>query len=277
MLKKKLIALLTLMLFLSSMLSHSTDLPSEIKMLSWNVLHDSKLITSRAQTVLAVLAQSQADVLLLQEVNPAFVKMLKQEPRFSQYGIYYLQQNKKIAGGLAILSRLPLKTSQKYQRLPSRMGRGLLYLMLENKQQWLCIANVHLESMMDDTQIRIKQLKAIFEQLNFCDDIFLAGDFNFGKNEAEEVILAVSFKDAWLQLRANQSGLTFNREVNERSDDNAFLFEKSRRLDRIYLNSECFKAKHIELSANQPDEKGNMPSDHFAVLAIFSHCAEAAQ
>ncbi len=140
-----------------------------------------------------------------------------------------------------------------------------------NKEQLLCIANVHLESMMDDTIIRIKQLKSIFYHLRYCDEILLAGDFNFGEKEAEEAIFSKNYQDVWFLLKPGQRGLTFNRELNELSDDNAFWFEKSRRLDRIYFSSDCLNANHIELMGNQADKNGNMPSDHFAVLATFFH------
>ena len=260
-----------LFLLLLPALSQSINLPSEIKMITWNVLNDSDLNKARGQAVLSVLSKTQADVVVLQEVNLPFVQTLKNDHRFSEYRVYSLQQSNGIAGGLAILSRLPLKTTQKYERLPSMMSRGLLYLILENKEQLLCIANVHLESMMDDTSFRIKQLKSVFEHLRYCDEIILAGDFNFGKGETEESIFSKDYQDVWLQLKTDEKGLTYDRELNELSDDNAFWFEKSRRLDRIYFRSDCLNANHIELMGNQADKNGNMPSDHFAVLATFFH------
>ena len=264
-----------LFLLVSPTLSQSVNIPSEIKLMTWNVLNNNDLNKARGQSILSVLSKAKADILVLQEVNLPFVQTLKTDPRFSEYRVYSHQQGNNITGGLAILSKLPLKTTKEYERLPSMMGRGLLYLMFENKEQFLCIANVHLESMMDDTAIRIKQLKTIFEHLRYCDDIILSGDFNFGKGETEELILSKNYQDIWLQLKKDDKGLTFDREHNELSDDNAFWLEKSRRLDRIYLNGDCLKANHIELTGNQPDEKGNMPSDHFAVLAEFisnTHC-----
>ena len=53
-------------------------------------------------------------------------------------------------------------------------------------------------------------------------------------------------------------------------DENAFWFEKSRRLDRLYLSGNCLTAKRIELGANTLDNHGQMPSDHFAVKALVS-------
>ena len=265
--------LLVLFLLLLPNLSQSASLPSEIKLMTWNVLNDSDLNKDRGQTVLSVLSQAQADILVLQEVNLPFVQTMKNDPRFSEYQVYSRQQGNNISGGLAILSRLPLKITQRYERLPSMMNRGLLYLMLELNEQFLCIANVHLESMMDDTAMRIKQLKAVFKHLSYCDDIILSGDFNFGKGEPEEAILAKEFKDTWLQLNPIHSGLTYDRGLNPLSDDNAFWFEKSRRLDRIYFSGECLKANQIQLTGNQPYKNNNMPSDHFSVLATFLYQA----
>ena len=241
--------------------------------MTWNVLNDSDLNKTRGQSVLSVLSKAQVNILILQEVNLPFVQTLKNDHRFSEYRVYSHQQGNDIAGGLTILSRIPLKTTKRYEQLPSMMGRGLLYLMLENEEKFLCIANVHLESMIDDTAIRIRQLNSIFDHLSFCDDIILAGDFNFGKEETEESIFSDNYQDTWLQLKPNKKGLTYNREINELSDDNAFWFEKSRRLDRIYVSSNCLNANHIELMGNQPDKNENMPSDHFAVLATFFHSA----
>lgn len=240
--------------------------------MTWNVLNDGELNKTRGQSVLSILSQAQADILILQEVNTEFVRTLKKDHRFSQYHVYNHQKGDVISGGLSILSKLSLKTTQRYERLPSMMSRGLLYLMLENKEQYLCIANVHLESMMDDTVIRIKQLKSVFKYLRYCDDVLLAGDFNFGKGESEEPLFSGNYQDVWLQLMPKDNGLTFNRELNELSDNNSFWFEKSRRLDRIYLSGDCLKAKSIKLSGNNMDGTGNMPSDHFAVLATFSPC-----
>ena len=275
MLNRKVELFISLFLLFAPILSQGADFPSEIKLMTWNILNDSDLNKTRGQSVLSVLSVSQADILVLQEVNLSFVQMLKNDHRFSEYHVYSLQQGNNISGGLAILSRLPLKTTQRYERLPSTMGRGLLYLMLEYEEQFLCIANVHLESMMDDTAIRSKQLKAIFDHLRYCDEILLAGDFNFGNGESEEGIFSNEYQDVWLQLHPNERGLTYNRELNELSDNNAFWFEKSRRLDRIYSSGDCLKANHIELTGNQRDKNGNMSSDHFAVLATFSqstHC-----
>ena len=271
MLNRKLSIFVGLFLLFAPILSQSAGFPPEIKLMTWNVLNDNDLNSTRGQSVLSILEKVQADILVLQEMNLSFVQILKNDHRFSDYRIYSHQQGSNIAGGLAILSKLSLKTTQRYESLPSMMNRGLLYLMVENKEQFLCIANVHLESMMDDTSFRIKQLKSVFEHLRYCDEIILAGDFNFGKGETEESIFSKDYQDVWLQLKTDEKGLTYDRELNELSDDNAFWFEKSRRLDRIYFSSDCLKANHIELIGSQPDKNGNMPSDHFAVLATFSH------
>ena len=251
--------------------SYSDDFPDKLTLISWNILDDSTLSQERGLAVLDVLSETPADIILLQEVTLPLIEKLKKDRRFSDYQIYSRQRNHRIVGGLAIVSKIPIKTTARYEQLPSMMRRGLLYIMLKNKDQFLCIANVHLESMMDDTAMRIKQLTSTFNHLSYCDDIILAGDFNFGKGEPEEGLLKKQYTDVWLQLKPNNRGLTYNRELNERSDDNAFWFEKSRRLDRFYISGDCLAAKQIQLTGNKPDANNQMPSDHFALLATFSY------
>lgn len=263
--------LMSLLWVIMANFSYSDDFPARLTLISWNILDDSTLSQERGLAVLDVLSETPADIILLQEVTLPLIEKLKKDRRFSDYQIYSRQRNHRIVGGLAIVSKIPIKTTARYEQLPSMMRRGLLYIMLKNKDQFLCIANVHLESMMDDTTMRIKQLTSTFNHLSYCDDIILAGDFNFGKGEPEEVLLKKQYTDVWLQLKPNNRGLTYNRELNERSDDNAFWFEKSRRLDRFYISGDCLAAKQIQLTGNKPDANNQMPSDHFALLATFSY------
>lgn len=271
------LTIFTGLLFLSTQ-SFCSSLPTEIKLLTYNVLDNNELNKTRGkktrgQAVLSVLANADADFLVLQEVNLAFFESLKSATRFTQYQVYGHQQFRSLSSGLVILAKSSHKTSYKitmrYESLPSTMGRGLLYLMLKKDDQFLCIANVHLDSMLDDTAIRIKQLNAVFHHLRYCDDIVLSGDFNFGNGEEEEGVFPEHYQDIWRQLKPDDKGLTYNRELNQLSDDKAFFFEKSRRLDRIYLSSDCLAAHSIELKGNKPVNQGLMPSDHFAVLAVF--------
>lgn len=252
--------------------------PRAFKIVTYNILNNDDLASDRGKMVLDVLAQSKADLILLQEVNLSFLEKIKEEYRFTEYHLHYHQQQANISGGLVILSRYPVKATQRYEALPSGMRRGILYLMFEQKGQFLCVTNIHLDSMMDDTSIRIEQLKSIFHHLRYCDDIILAGDFNFAEGEPEEVILEKNYQDSWQQLQPNKKGLTYDRENNELSDNNAFWLEPSRRLDRIYFNNSCLSTKSIRLIGKQGNEQSQKPpSDHYGLQAsiqIRNECAK---
>lgn len=267
-------------LALTTMASNKSK--QSLTILTYNILDDGGLFQQRGKQVMALLAQHHSDILLLQEVNLAFLKRIKQDNRFANYDIYFKAQGQNIRSGLVILIKKNnslLSSSHQspsanfsplhsfYHTLPSSLGRGLLGVKIITNSQTLCIANVHLESMLEDTPVRIQQLQKTFDTLSGCEHIVLGGDFNFGDNEAENSTFPTAYIDIWPQLHPHKAGLTYHREINPLSDNNAFWFEKSRRLDRVYLLSHCLKPAAIQLIGNQKDANGRMPSDHFGLVA----------
>ncbi len=215
---------------------------------SYNVWFDDRTgLDLRYRLILEDLSQADVDVICLQEVTPAFQRMIRERFRNSKFAI----QGEVLEGyGNLTLTRLET-VAQSYLRLPTRMQRKALKSTVKTVSGNLVIYNVHLDSMLDDTERRIEQVKTILA--DGADKRFLiVGDFNFGDDEAEAKSLE-RFTDPGRALKEP----TFDIERNQHAKLTRFEHEPSRRIDRI-ISSQTIPQKDFRIFRNEH-------SDHFAI------------
>ena len=226
-----------------------TSEASQLSVVTYNVWFDSASSEQRLPELLNTVAEKKADIIAFQEVESWFVSALEKDERFKQYK-FVVEKGwfDSVKGGLLILSKRKI-IQQNYLELPSYMSRGLLYFVTNIEGVKHCFATVHLESMLEDTEIRINQLKFIFGQLSQCNNTVLLGDFNFGDGELENKEITTDFIDIWKQLKPQQNGYTWDINQSDLARRNSLPLEKSRRLDRVYVQSKVLKPYLIELIA----------------------------
>ncbi len=101
------------------------------------------------------------------------------------------------------------------------------------------------------------------------------GDFNFGDLEQPETsYLDSNYTDIWLELNPKKKGHTWNMEENNMALQGSFPTEKSRRLDRIIMNSESWAFQSCGIIGNHPliqNSKDLFPSDHYGLIGTISN------
>jgi endonuclease/exonuclease/phosphatase family metal-dependent hydrolase len=239
--------------------------------LTWNVLEPSpaeRLLgllmdtasTSRAQALLRQAKRLAPDILAFQEVGAGFMAVLAAEPVWADYHAS-ANGSEGPPGGLLVLSRLPFAKIA-YRKLPSASGRFALFATLDLGGETLVVANVHLESPLEDQAARKAQLAFVDERLPGRGLTVWLGDFNFGDQDPEARRLS-GWSDAWIRLRPGEAGYTYDLDANTLARDHAFAAEPSRRLDRILSSRRLIPVAVGMMGKGAPGP----PSDHYGLWA----------
>jgi endonuclease/exonuclease/phosphatase family metal-dependent hydrolase len=240
---------------------------------TYNVLAEETPTAGRVPPLLAILHESDADVIALQEASTWLIKdLLKQEWVRKGYQARTPADGPVNPGGQFILSRLPIREVG-FKTLPGPQRRTILTAMLDVGGRRLAVATTHLESRLEDGPVRAKQLDAIFPLLRDADDAVLLGDLNFGDGEEPDTShLDKAFVDLWRALRPGEPGFTWNIEASDMAKKGSFPDEKSRRIDRILVRSSVWQPKSVRIVGDQPvkpDDKVLFPSDHFGLVGTI--------
>lgn len=231
-----------------------------ITVVTYNILGEEHEKKKRGEAIVKILEETDADVLALQEVVPWFVAMLG--PLAKKY-----PNAAEAPGGQYLLSKKPFEKTR-VVKLSGKQKRTALVATLRSGP---AIATMHLESPLEDSKTRAKQLDEIFAALRDCEDAILLGDFNFGdEDRLETERLDRSYSDVWRELRKGETGFTYDLEANPLARKGAFPRETSRRIDRILVKSAKWKAKKVERIGTEQIEKGLHPSDHFGLVGVLS-------
>jgi len=251
----------------------SVSQAAQLSVVTYNIWFDSSTADERMPKLLDTVAEKNADIIAFQEVENWFIRALESDGRFDDYH-FSVKRGwfNSVKGGLLLLTKnKPIQ--QQYLDFPSNMNRGSLHIVNSIDGTKICVATVHLESMLDDTQIRIKQLNLITKQVSHCNQSIILGDFNFGDGELENQHIGLGYLDVWTQLRTGYAGYTWNVNKSFLAKRNSFPLEGSRRLDKIYIKGNTFVPIDIEMIGNQSfvTQTGRtlFPSDHFGLFAIF--------
>lgn len=240
----------------------------ELRVLTYNLL-PGRNWPQRLPQFISQVESTGADVIALQEVSAAMLDQISRSPELEDYTIAVKRNpHGHPQGGLVFLSKLPTEQTT-YTRLPSDMRRGLLQTTIspETCATSIRLANVHLESGLNDIGQRIDQMTRTMQLVEHYSNVIWLGDFNFGDEDEEQAYISADFIDLWSHFIPGSEGLTYNRERNPLADTNAFWFEPSRRLDRIFLKSQqALTPSRIEMIGHHSSSPA---SDHYGLLAVF--------
>ncbi|BBB26734.1 endonuclease/exonuclease/phosphatase family protein [Amphritea japonica] len=235
-----------------------------LSIISWNVWFDGSTGHRRYPLILNELYRQDADILLLQEVTPYFIELMKQHPLSAKYNLAQSDQNANYQN-ITLTKQLP--EMSKVLVLQSNMQRKALIVQLElpSSKDQINIVNVHLESPLDDDWLREQQLEKIIGFVEEDAYLLIGGDFNFGNGSPEESVLNRTFYDLAVKDEY-QDKPTYDIERNYWAKQTKYWFEPSRRLDRFYHNLPFSVETKYSIFANAPVfEDNKYMSDHFGV------------
>jgi exonuclease III len=255
------------------MTATSTGFPlmqgATLKIVSYNVWFSPIRFSERSAALFAILRDSEADVICLQEALPEFVDQIKKQPWVSDgaEATYLLSggPNSVAPYGVLMLVRRALQPVFSFHELPTSMSRRLLTVDISvpvssrsspdmpviTSLEKLVIGTVHLESL-NTHATRVKQLAIAAAILAAHPSSMLVGDFNFcsfsnfsGKGKLENLCLKDTLPhhtDLWAAMHPDQPGFTFDSEINK-----VIQMPEQMRYDRLMLRSKQWKPTAINL------------------------------
>ncbi|MFJ5023688.1 RNA repair domain-containing protein [Streptomyces goshikiensis] len=254
--------------------------PARIRVLTWNTLWDRydapRISTARRRPLLlAELARADADVIALQEVEPALLDLLLAAPWVrAGYTLGTDPGGRDVAdSGLLLLSRLPVREAGLHVL---RRHKAVAAVTVDGAAGPLVVAATHLTS--DHTEggaaRRDAELAAIAEGFGGIEaDLALVGDFNDGRGGAEGPAAALGMRDAWSDVHGAADGTpTFDPAANPLAAVGS-LTGRSARLDRILLRPGpgpgAVRVREASLRGDSPSPEGLFISDHYGVEAVL--------
>ncbi|MEU8437847.1 poly(A) polymerase [Streptomyces sp. NPDC029216] len=258
--------------------------PARVRLLTWNTLWDRydapRIATARRRPMLlADLAVADADVIALQEVEPALLALLLAEPWVrAGYTLGTDPDGSDVAdSGLLLLSRLPVREAGLHA-----LGRhkAVTAVTVDTAGGPLVVAATHLTS--DHTESgagrRSVELARLAEGLGGVGaGLALLGDFNDGRSGDGGPAAALGLRDAWSEVHGPADDTpTFDPGVNPLAAVGS-LTGRAGRLDRILLSSVGgARVREAALRGDTPGPDGLFVSDHFGVRATVEYGAPAA-
>jgi len=236
-------------------------------LVTYNIWFGDYYWEERLSALLELVRDCQPDVVALQEVTPGHLKrILATEWVRREFWVSDAQGSTLYPHGVLTLSRLPLNSLTLHE-LPSEKDRKLLIAELGLGRQSICLGNLHLESSVSATPMRLAQLDRVLSSIQGARHRILLGDFNFDPvQEPEQARVDRHYLDLWEALRLDEPGYTEDTDINcmRLLHKNK---EKQVRFDRILLQSESpgWRPESIRLIGTQPISPGLpdvFPSDH---------------
>jgi endonuclease/exonuclease/phosphatase family metal-dependent hydrolase len=226
-----------------------------MRILSWNIYFDDESGKERYPLILDELLKLNSDIICLQEVTNDFLKVLKTGESLNHYTIFYDESCTSYQN--IILYRVGIVSSGRL-KLSSRMNRHAPYIRFKGGEHEFTLVNVHLESMFEDTQIRLDQLREIEDHFREVENLIICGDMNFGDKDQENTEVLKRYK----LVAKDDTRATYDIEKNTLASITRFAEEGSRRLDKFVFRGE-FNLKNYELYELSS-------SDHFPISVEIS-------
>ncbi|MFD1546676.1 poly(A) polymerase [Nonomuraea guangzhouensis] len=243
-----------------------------VRLLTWNTLWDrydsDRIDTARRRPLLlAALEAADADVIALQEVEPALLSLLLAAPWVrARYTVGTDPGGEDVAdSGLLLLSRLPVREAAWHRLGPYK---AVAALATETAAGPLVVATTHLTSdhTADGAARRRSELARIAEGLAGVEgDLVLMGDFNDGTDVPAS---ALGLRDAWTEAYgAGDHTPTFDPRANPLAALSS-LSGRASRLDRVLVRGRP-RTVAAALRGDTPDPGGLYVSDHYGVEAVL--------
>ncbi|HSA49939.1 MAG TPA: poly(A) polymerase [Yinghuangia sp.] len=266
---------------------------SSLRVLTWNTLwdrYDSDRIdtASRRPLLLTALAEAEADVIALQEVEPALLALLLQADWVrADYTLHTDPASDDIdEAGLVLLSRLPVREAAVHAFGPHK---AVVAATVRTSDGPLVVAATHLTSdhAEDGPARRDAELVELAEGLAGVDgNLVLVGDFNVGDAAEAGPEITLGLRDAWTDVHGPHDRTpTFDPNNNPLAAVSS-LSGRVSRLDRILLRTGgAATATGVDaaeprptaavLRGNEPGPGGLFISDHYGVQVDFALGAAA--
>ncbi|MFJ2272980.1 RNA repair domain-containing protein [Streptomyces sp. NPDC087866] len=240
-----------------------------LTVLTWNTLWDrydsDRIDTARRRPLLAdALRAADADVIALQEVEPALLALL--------LGCDWVREGYTLATdpaghdvpdhGLLLLSRLPVSEAAVHTLGPHK---AVAAVVVETADGPVTVAVTHLSSdhSPDGSVRRDAELTDLATGLAaVAGELVLVGDFNDGGDHPQT---RLAMTDAWTEVRGPADDTpTFDPSTNPLAAISS-LSGRVSRLDRVLLRTERLRARTATLTGDTPSPDGLYVSDHYGV------------
>ncbi|KAI0775231.1 Endonuclease/exonuclease/phosphatase [Trametes elegans] len=253
--------------------------PNELRLVTWNVDFMAPYSDARLRCILSYLHASvlspktEPSCVLLQELDAASFNALLATDWVRKYFAVFPDTPKEWRvhyGNATLVSRtIPFQNPQMLDFCDSRMGRSAILvdipLLTTDGVRTVRIANTHLESLVEGTPRRPKQLNAIADMLRAegIDGGVVGGDMNMiGDASDQSIHTAAGLDDACL-FPDDPSFHTWGYQPR--------CQYPPRRLDRVFFLGEHLLVDSVEvIGKGLRTKKGQWASDHHGLLTTIS-------
>ncbi|MFJ8471156.1 RNA repair domain-containing protein [Kitasatospora sp. NPDC094011] len=243
-----------------------------LRLVTWNTLWDrydpDRIATARRRPLLlAELAAADADVIALQEVEPALVERLLAAPWVRDgYTLGADPTGRDVpAYGLLLLSRLPVLAAGRHVLGPHK---AVTAVTVQAGDTPLTVAAVHLSSdhSPDGPARREAELTGLAEALAGIEgELLLLGDFNDTRTGPDGPAAALGLRDTWTEVHGPADDTpTFDPTVNPLAAVSS-LTGRAGRIDRVLYRADRARATGAALLGDRPTDDGLHPSDHYGL------------
>ncbi|MFJ4838344.1 poly(A) polymerase [Streptomyces sp. NPDC088746] len=242
---------------------------ASLTVLTWNTLWDrydsDRIDTARRRPLLLdALCAADADVIALQEAEPALLRLLLDRAWVRDgYVIATGPAGRDVAdNGLLLLSRLPVSEAGVHALGPHK---AVTAAVVETAGGPVTVAVTHLSSdhSPEGATRRDTELADLATGLAGIEgELLLVGDFNDGSDRPQT---RLAMTDAWSQVHgpADRTA-TFDPSANPLAAVSS-LSGRISRLDRVLLRTERLRARSAALTGETPGPEGLYVSDHYGV------------
>ncbi|UYQ63904.1 poly(A) polymerase [Streptomyces peucetius] len=240
-----------------------------LRVLTWNTLwdrYDSDRIDTalRRPLLIDALRDADADVIALQEVEPALLVVLLRTPWVRHaYTLATDPAGRDVDEcGLLLLSRLPVREVGHHVLGPHK---AVTAVVVDTAGGPVTVAATHLSSDHSDdgASRREAELARIAEGLAALDgDVILVGDFNDSTGAPQTTL---GMRDAWSEVHGPADATpTFDPAVNPLAAVSS-LTGRAGRLDRVLLRADGLAVDAAVLLGDDPTPHGLYISDHYGL------------
>ncbi|MEW2631225.1 poly(A) polymerase [Streptomyces sp. NPDC048389] len=244
-----------------------------LRVLTWNTLwdrYDSDRIDTalRRPLLIDALRDADADVVALQEVEPALLVMLLRTPWVRDaYTLATDPAGRDVDEcGLLLLSRLPVREVGHHVLGPHK---AVAAVVVDTATGPVTVAATHLSSDHSDDGAARRQaeLARIAEGLASLDgDVVLVGDFNDGTDSPQTTL---GMRDTWSEAHGPADTTpTFDPAANPLAAV-ASLTGRAGRLDRVLVRADGLSVGSAALIGDVPTTQGLYVSDHYGVAVAL--------
>lgn len=240
-----------------------------LTVLTWNTLWDrydsDRIDTARRRPLLLdALRAADADVIALQEVEPALLELLLACDWVRDgYAVVIDPTGRDVAdNGLLLLSRLPVSEAALHSLGPHK---AVAAAVVETAEGPVTVAVTHLSSdhSPEGASRRNAELTDLATGLaGIGGELLLVGDFNDGGDHPQT---RLAMTDAWSEVHGPADTTpTFDPSVNPLAAVSS-LSGRVSRLDRVLLRTERLRARSAVLTGETPGPERLYVSDHYGV------------